>query len=101
MGLKLITEQEDSREETMKKIILILKEFNWDVEIGKYGINGSNKAFSVLSDNSKEGGNCIIIEVMKEFYFEPIKFCYEDDTQFRKELIEASKNMELAIEKNK
>ena len=38
---------------------------------------------------------------MKEFYFEPIKICYEDDTQFRKELIAASKNMELAIEKNK
>jgi len=102
---RLLNEQPDnSREENLKKIASILKKYGWKVEIGEHGIDGSNNklpSFGVGTDNTYEDGNCIMFEVYKEFYFDPIHICYKDDTQFKYKLRKATKNMEDAMKKNK
>tara|TARA_Y100000389_G_C16980406_1_gene279993 strand:- start:42 stop:416 length:375 start_codon:yes stop_codon:yes gene_type:complete len=98
-NLNKLTEQSSNDQQ---KIASILKAWDWDVTIGKYGISGSNNklpSFGVSTDNSHEGGNCIMFEVYKEFYFDPIHICYKDDAQFERDLTSASKQMFVAASK--
>ena len=91
-NLNKLTEQAS---DDQQKIASILKTWDWDVTIGTNGISGPNTtlpSFTVYTDNSKDD-ECIIIEVMGEYYFDPIYICYKDDAQFDRELAAASKKM--------